>query len=152
VTGPAPIRGPAPVGVGCRARVGDELAGRALALVQAKCMYALEVQARERPAPYSEPAATRRALARRQPSALARRGADGPGSGPGVAARARVRDRPSRTASTLTRAVGEGTGPAPGGAMSLIKEDLPCPLNRSRAARKTSRRSGSNGAEMVVKR
>ena len=34
-----------------------------------------------------------------------------------------MRAGPSQTASTLARAVGEGTGPAPGGATSLMKED-----------------------------
>ena len=44
---------------GCRALIGDELAGDALALVRAKCLYALEVQAGERPGPYSDEAAAR---------------------------------------------------------------------------------------------
>jgi hypothetical protein len=44
---------------GGRALIGAELADRALALVRAKCLYALEVQAGERPGPYSHRAATR---------------------------------------------------------------------------------------------
>ncbi len=51
---------------GARALIGAEFAGRALALVRAKCLYALEVQAGERPGPYSDEVATRyaqRALA-----------------------------------------------------------------------------------------
>ena len=51
---------------GGRALIGDRLAGHMLALVRAKCLYALEVQAGERPGPYSDEAATRyaqRALA-----------------------------------------------------------------------------------------
>jgi hypothetical protein len=36
-----------------------------------------------------------------------------------VAERAGMRADPSQTASTLARAVGEGIGPAPGGATSL---------------------------------
>ena len=51
---------------GGRALIGDQLADPALALVRAKCLYALEVQAGERPGPYSDEAATRyarRALA-----------------------------------------------------------------------------------------
>jgi hypothetical protein len=44
---------------GCRALIGDELAGGTLALVRAKCLFALEVQAGERPGPYSDKAATR---------------------------------------------------------------------------------------------
>jgi hypothetical protein len=53
---------------GGRALIGDQLADGALALVRAKCLYALEVQAGERPGPYSDEAATRyarRALAHR---------------------------------------------------------------------------------------
>ena len=42
-----------------RALIGDELAGGTLVLVRAKCLYALEVQAAERPGPYSDQAATR---------------------------------------------------------------------------------------------
>jgi hypothetical protein len=42
-----------------QALIGDELSGRALALVKAKCLYALEVQAGEHPRPYSEAAAAR---------------------------------------------------------------------------------------------
>jgi hypothetical protein len=42
-----------------RALIGDELAGGALALVRAKCLYALAVQAGERPGPYNDQAATR---------------------------------------------------------------------------------------------
>jgi hypothetical protein len=56
---------------GGRALIGDELAGGALALVRAKCLYALEVQADERPGPYSDLAATRyaqRALAHARPA------------------------------------------------------------------------------------
>jgi hypothetical protein len=53
---------------GGRALLGDQLTGRTLALVRAKCLYALEVQAGERAGPYDEQAATRyaqRALAHR---------------------------------------------------------------------------------------
>ena len=59
---------------GGRALIGNELAGGALALVRAKCLYALEVQAAERPGPYSDQAATRYAPARARapsPGALA---------------------------------------------------------------------------------
>ena len=45
--------------VGGRALIADELAESALALVRAKCLYALEVQAGERAGPYSDEAATR---------------------------------------------------------------------------------------------
>jgi len=56
---------------GGRALIGDELAGATLTLVRAKCLYALEVQADERPGPYSDLAATRyaqRALAHARPA------------------------------------------------------------------------------------
>jgi hypothetical protein len=42
-----------------RALIADGLADEALALVRAKCLYALQVQAGERPGPYREEAATR---------------------------------------------------------------------------------------------
>jgi hypothetical protein len=41
-----------------RALIADELAEAALALVRAKCLYPLEVQAGERAGPYSDEAAT----------------------------------------------------------------------------------------------
>jgi hypothetical protein len=56
---------------GGRALLGDQLTGRTLALVRAKCLYALEVQAGERAGPYDEQAATRyaqRALAHGHPA------------------------------------------------------------------------------------
>jgi hypothetical protein len=61
---------------GDRALIGEELRGRALALVQAKCLYALEIQAGECPGPYTEAAATRyaqHAIARRQHAHTRRR-------------------------------------------------------------------------------
>lgn len=36
-----------------------QLSAEALPLVQAKCLYALEIQGQTRPGPYAEPAATR---------------------------------------------------------------------------------------------
>jgi hypothetical protein len=44
---------------GERALIGPELAGDALALVRAKCAYALEIQAGTRLGPYTDEAATR---------------------------------------------------------------------------------------------
>ena len=41
-----------------RALIGQQLAPEALALVQAKCLYALEIEAGTLPGPYTEPAAT----------------------------------------------------------------------------------------------
>jgi hypothetical protein len=46
---------------GGRAPLGDQLTGQMLALVRAKCLYALEVQAGERAGRYSDQAATRNA-------------------------------------------------------------------------------------------
>jgi hypothetical protein len=42
--------------------------GHVVALVRAKCLYALEVQVGERPGPYSDEAATRYALAHSHPA------------------------------------------------------------------------------------
>src|SRR5215213_9295993 len=44
---------------GGRALIDEQLAGDALALVQAKCLYALEIEAQTLPGPYAEPAASR---------------------------------------------------------------------------------------------
>src|SRR5205085_1325983 len=52
---------------GGRALLGDQLTGQALALVRAKCLYALEVHAGERAGPYSDQAATRYAAGARAP-------------------------------------------------------------------------------------
>jgi hypothetical protein len=41
------------------ALIGERVAHEALPIVQAKCLYALEIQAGTLPGPYSEPAATR---------------------------------------------------------------------------------------------
>jgi len=54
-----------------RALISEELAGGALALVRAKCLYALEVRAGERPGPHSDEAAesyAQRALAHGHPA------------------------------------------------------------------------------------
>jgi hypothetical protein len=50
---------------GDRAIVSDELGTDAHRLVQAKCLYALEIQASERAGPYTDAAATRYAEATR---------------------------------------------------------------------------------------
>src|SRR5215213_5673518 len=44
---------------GGRALIDEQSAGDALALVQAKCLYALEIEAQTLPGPYAEPAASR---------------------------------------------------------------------------------------------
>src|SRR5205814_8792101 len=44
---------------GGRALIGDELARGTLALLRAKCLFALEVQSGDRPGPYSDQTATR---------------------------------------------------------------------------------------------
>jgi hypothetical protein len=48
--------------VGGHALISDRLLGDAFDLVRAKCLYALEVEAGRRPAPYTDHAATRYAL------------------------------------------------------------------------------------------
>jgi hypothetical protein len=123
---------------GGRALIGDELAGSTLALVRAKCLYALEVQAGERPGPYSDEAATRYARSRSRSRTVTSR-ARAPGSAadparPGWRTAPGCGPAPSRTASTLTRAVGEGTGPAPVASMSSDSRPGTCWVARSRAA------------------
>ena len=83
---------------GGRALIGDELAGRALALVQAKCLYALEVQAGERPGPHSDDVAMRSARSRIVTQHTCAPGAAGEARGSGA--------RPPR----LGRMTGRATG------------------------------------------
>ena len=103
---------------GGRALLGDQLTGRTLTLVRAKCLYALEVQAGERAGPYSDQAATRYAQAalahRHQVRSAGASAAESRARAP-VGERAGMRAGPSQTASTLARAVGEGPVPHPAG-------------------------------------
>jgi hypothetical protein len=48
--------------VGGQALISDRLSDDAFVLVRAKCLYALQVEAGRRPAPYTDAAATRYAL------------------------------------------------------------------------------------------
>ena len=59
------------------ALIADELAADALALVRAKCLFALEVHAGQRPDPYHDHAATRYAQRALQPPPRAHRAPPG---------------------------------------------------------------------------